>query len=114
TQAPATYDIVVTPFFLDCFHRAELKEHLSRWLAALRVGGILYHVDFQLPQSGWQRARAIPLLWTMHLFFGWQTGLTNRRLVELSPLIEECGLRKVTERSEGYGMITTQLWRREM
>ena len=59
------YDVVVTPFFLDCFSLAELHQHLPQWLAALRVGGRLLHVDFIIPQSPWQRLRAKLLLWSL-------------------------------------------------
>ncbi len=110
--AVGAYDVVVTPFFLDCFSLAELKQHLPHWLAALRVGGTLLYVDFIVPQSPWQRPRAKVLLSAMHLFFRWQTGLVNRQLVNIQPLIEQCGLRMESERISGRGMITAQLWRR--
>lgn len=106
------YDIVVTPFFLDCFSLAELNEHLPHWLAALPVGGVLLHVDFIVPQSPWQRPRAKLLLWAMHHYFRWQTGLANRNLVDTRPVIDQCGLRMESERISGGGMITAQLWRR--
>ena len=105
------YDVVVSPFFLDCFSLAELKLYLPHWLAALRVGGVLLHVDFIVPQSRWQRPRAKLLLWAMHLFFRWQTGLVNRQLVDTWPLIAQCGLRMEHEQISGGGMITAQLWR---
>lgn len=106
------YDVVVTPFFLDCFSLSELKLHLPHWLAALRVGGVLLHVDFIVPQSPWQRPRAKLLLWAMHLFFRWQTGLANRQLTDTKPLFEQCGLQLESEQISGGGMITAQLWRR--
>ncbi|MEO8269099.1 MAG: class I SAM-dependent methyltransferase [Aureliella sp.] len=106
------YDIVVTPYFLDCFSLLELKQYLPQWLAALRVGGTLLQVDFIVPQSPWQRPRAKLLLWSMHVFFRWQTGLVNRKLVDTRPLIEQCGLRMESERVSRGGMITAQLWSR--
>ncbi|MCA9158551.1 MAG: class I SAM-dependent methyltransferase [Planctomycetales bacterium] len=105
------YDVVVTPFFLDCFSLAELESHLPRWMEALRVGGTLLYVDFLVPQSPWQRPRAKLLLWAMHLYFRWQTGLANRQLVDTRPLIEQCGMRMEREQIGGGGMLTAQLWR---
>ena len=107
---PGAYDVVVTPFFLDCFTAAELEINLPHWLSALRQGGLLYHVDFIVPRLARQRPRAAVLLWSMHMFFSWQTGLVNRRLVALQPLLEHCGMRKVAERVGGQGMLATQLW----
>ncbi len=108
----SVYDLVVTPFFLDCFCTAELDAHLPRWLGALRDDGSLYQVDFVIPAATWQRPRARLLLWAMHLFFRWQTGLTNRHIVNFQPLLEQCGLRKVAEQVGGGGMIATQIWRK--
>src|SRR5690606_1656079 len=71
--AAGAYDVMITPFFLDCFTSAELDGYLPRWLSGLRPGGILYHVDFILPEPVWQRRRARILLWAMHVFFRWQT-----------------------------------------
>lgn len=107
---PGAYDVVVTPFFLDCFTATELEINLPHWLSALRPGGLLYHVDFIVPRRGRQQLRAAVLLWAMHVFFRWQTGLVNRRLVAIQPLLEHCGMRKVAERVGGHGMLAAQLW----
>ncbi|MCM2371739.1 class I SAM-dependent methyltransferase [Aporhodopirellula aestuarii] len=124
----SAYDIVVMPFFVDCFSRGELIENLPCWLSALRVGGTLYHVDFVSPesdptsetrrlepnraQSRWQRQRANVLLWAMHTFFRWQTGLLNRHLVEVEDLYRRCGLQRKMTRVSGGGMITSEIWQR--
>lgn len=111
-EPPAgVYDVMITPFFLDCFTGEELDGCLARWLSGLRPGGILYHVDFIVPEPVWQRRRARSLLWAMHVFFRWQTGLENRKLVDTETAIARCGLHKQAERRSGGGMITTQIWR---
>lgn len=111
TPEENAYDVVVTPFFLDCFSQSELAQHLPIWLSALREDGTLLHVDFIVPQSPWQRPRAHLLLWAMHTFFRWQTGLANRQLVDSQKAIERCGLRKTAEHISSQGMIAAQLWR---
>lgn len=73
---------------------------------------MLYYVDFIYPQSQWQRPRAQFLLSAMHAFFRWQTGLTQRVLVDAQPLFEWQGMRQVSEQIGGMGMITTQLWQK--
>ncbi|TWT74231.1 hypothetical protein CA85_11180 [Allorhodopirellula solitaria] len=105
------FDVIVTPFFLDCFTAAELDVLVPRWLRGLRPGGRWYHVDFIMPESGWKRRRACSWSWAMHVFFRWQTGLENQRLVDTEAAIERCGLAKEAERISGGGMIATQIWR---
>lgn len=107
---PGIYDVLLTPFFLDCFSRLELETHLPNWLTALRPGGVLYHIDFVLPAGGWQRPAGWLLITLMHLFFRWQTGLQNRRLVDPQPLFEQHGFRKVAERFGVHGLVVSQLW----
>ena len=111
TPQKQAYDIIVTPFFLDCFGEAELDVLLPQWLSGLRPGGTLYHVDFIVPRQAWQRVRAQALLWTMHVFFRWQTGLENPSLVDTESAIERCGLRKAAEHISGSGMLASQIWR---
>ncbi|EMI54997.1 Methyltransferase type 12 [Rhodopirellula sallentina SM41] len=110
TPPRGVYDVLVLPFFLDCFRRDELERKLPDWIAGLREGGVVYYVDFCLPEKGWQRWRARLLLWTMHQFFRLQTGLQNRRLAEVRDLFAESGLRLSKEHISGGGMITTELW----
>ena len=93
TPPRGVYDVLVLPFFLDCFRRDELERKLPDWIAGLREGGVVYYVDFCLPEKGWQQCRAKLLLWTMHQFFRLQPGLENRRLVEVTDLFVEAGLR---------------------
>lgn len=111
TPEAKAYDAIVTPFFLDCFSHAELAERLPIWLSGLCSDGAYLHVDFISPRSVWQRPRARALLWAMHVFFRWQTGLTNRRLVDSQSIIKQCGLCKATEHISGRGMIAAQIWR---
>ncbi len=111
TPEENAYDVVVTPFFLDCFSQSELAQQLPIWLSGLRKDGTLLHIDFISPQLAWQRPRAHLLLWAMHTFFRWQTGLANRQLVDSQKAIERCGLRKTAERISSQGMIAAQLWR---
>lgn len=115
------YDVIVTPFFLDCFSDETLDVCLPQWLRGLRSGGALYHVDFtednfahvecSILNTVWRRSRACSLLWAMHVFFRWQTGLENRRLVDIEAAISRCGLQKEADQIGCGGMTTTQIWR---
>ncbi len=106
------FDVVVTPFFLDCFSPAELSEHLPLWLTGLRDDGVYLYVDFTYPRAPWQRPRARLLLWAMHLFFARQTGLGNSQLVDCQPLLQRNAMRLAAERISSHGMLVAQTWRR--
>ncbi|PAY19448.1 hypothetical protein CKO51_11340 [Rhodopirellula sp. SM50] len=81
------FDLVVAAFFLDCFTEDELAACLPRFLASLRDDGTFYFVDFVWPSSTWRRRQATAYQWLMHRFFRWQTGLPNRRLVDLNAVL---------------------------
>ncbi|WP_372897712.1 class I SAM-dependent methyltransferase [Stieleria sp.] len=81
------FDLVVAAFFLDCFSEDELAENVPRFLAGLRDDGTFYFVDFVWPSSTWRRRQATAYQWLMHRFFRWQTGLPNRRLVDLDSVL---------------------------
>ncbi|MCS7465234.1 methyltransferase domain-containing protein [Stieleria sp. ICT_E10.1] len=86
------FDLVVAAYFLDCFTEEELAGCLPRFLAGLRDEGIFYFVDFVWPPPGWRRRQATVYQWLMHRFFRWQTGLPNRRLVDLNAVLAKQSL----------------------
>ncbi|MCD0462248.1 class I SAM-dependent methyltransferase [Roseiconus lacunae] len=83
---PGQFDLLVCSFFLDCFSESELARAFPQWLSALRPDGLLYFVDFRIPESGWRRLRGRCLSWLMHRFFRHSTGLKNRALPDFESL----------------------------
>jgi ubiquinone/menaquinone biosynthesis C-methylase UbiE len=105
------YDLLVTAFFLDCFGQQELPGLLRHWLSGVRAGGFLYFVDFCLPRSGWRRYRAASYLAVMHGFFRWQTGLSNRHLVDLDGILREQSVSLVKSIGHNHDLIVSRLYR---
>ena len=106
------YDLVVTPFFLDCF----APEPLARVVASLAAvagpeAGWLV-CDFRLPESGPARWRAMAVLALAHGFFRWTTGISARRLTDPAPLLRGCGFSLEAERRSDWGLLSAALWRR--
>lgn len=106
------FDVIVTPFFLDCFSNAELRVAMPLWVAGLQRDGVWYHVDFVLPDRGWRRVRARFLSRAMHVFFGVMTGLRNRELVDLHPLFVDLGFERTQNILSPDGMIASSIYRR--
>jgi ubiquinone/menaquinone biosynthesis C-methylase UbiE len=105
------YDLLVTAFFLDCFSSQELPCLLDQWLRGVRAGGLLYFVDFTQPRSGWRRYRAVLYLAIMHRFFRWQTGLPNRRLVDLDAVLNEQPVSLIKSTRHNHELIVSRLYR---
>ena len=116
TTAPlpkATYDLVVMAFFLDCFSQRELQGFLPRVLDSLSPEGCVYYVDFVSPPQGIRGWWSHVMLGAMHLFFKWQTGLANRRLVNVSTIFHEQGWRWSHQQNHRGDWLTTRIYVRE-
>ena len=69
-----TFDVVICPFFLDCFNRSNLRLAVSKCKEILKDDGIFIVCDFQATHSNKL------LLIIMHLFFRLFTNLESSRL----------------------------------
>ncbi len=106
-----SYDLLVTAFFLDCFGEQELARLVPQWLAGVRPGGLFYFVDFTQPKSGWQRQRAEIYLTILHWFFRWQTGLSNRRLVNFDAILAGQRIALVASQTRNRELMSSRLYR---
>ena len=107
-----TYDLIVTHFFLDCFAGAELCEVVEKLAAAATDNASWLLADFRLPSPGWRRFYASLWIRAMYLFFRLTSGLQTRRLDDPSPLLRESGFECVRQQQSRFGMIKSELWRR--
>ncbi|MCO8121922.1 class I SAM-dependent methyltransferase [Stieleria sp. TO1_6] len=108
---PGAFDLLVAPFFLDCFAESELQRLLPQWLAGLRDGGLFYFVDFTRPdRPKWRRAQADMYLAMMHQFFRWQTDLPNRELVKWDRLLDRQPLRMISTAKGLHPMLVSRLY----
>ncbi|WP_404304753.1 class I SAM-dependent methyltransferase [Neorhodopirellula lusitana] len=104
------FDVIVMPFFLDCFDATELERALPQWIDGLKRDGTLYYVDFVIPADGWKRRRAQILSAAMHFFFRITTGLKNRKLIDMVPNLQRNGLQQVASTLHSHDMIATSLF----
>ncbi|WP_370088900.1 class I SAM-dependent methyltransferase [Ekhidna sp.] len=68
------YDIIICPFFLDCFGERNLRSVLVKCKGMLKVNGSLFVTDFHP-----ERAKRT-LLMIMHWFFKATSGLDSKKL----------------------------------
>lgn len=110
--APETIDVMVMPFFLDCFDEPTLRQHLPVWLNMVKPGGLVLHVDFATPDLWWHRVAFAPLSMAMHLFFQWTTGLSHRGLIDVAPMFREQGWTIASQRKPSGPFLVSTLWTR--
>lgn len=108
------FDLVTTPFFLDCFTEAQLSaliphisEHCSdhaEWLL----------MDFQIPSTGgWRKVRARWIHSLMYFFFRQVTGIAAPRWIDPDPFMKSAGFRLQSRIEFNFGLIRSDLWKRK-
>lgn len=109
---PATYDLIVTNFFLDCFPATELAPLIGRLARCLVPGGHWLVGDFALPPGRVRRAFARIALAGMYAFFVVGTGIPAVRLADPTPLLLTEGLRIERESRLFGGFLVSRFWRK--
>ena len=110
---PPDADLVVTHFFLDCLTQAEVHE-LAEHIAAHAQPDTLWLLsDFQVPQSG--AARPLARLYIRGLYFAFRllTGLLVQSLPDPQAALAHAGFKRIARNEWLFGMIYTELWKRE-
>jgi len=71
----AQFDVVITPFVLDCIPDGELQETVKKLFGLLRHEGHWLHVDFRIPENGRNRRRGKRLAKILYFYFNWHCKL---------------------------------------
>ena len=104
------FDLVVTHFFLDCLSTAEV-ESLARNIRGKLAPGARWGVsEFAVPENGYGRWFARPLVWALYLAFGLLTGLRIRRLPRYRGALARAGFRLTRERRWLKGLLVSEIW----
>lgn len=107
------YDLIVTHFFLDCFADGELRPLIAR-LSVLTAPGARWVVsEFRQPTNGLAAWHARMWVAGLYAFFRIMTGLRVRRLPDHAAALAAGGFRLDHEETARFGLLTSQLWRRE-
>lgn len=110
---PISYDLIVTHFFLDCFTDAALRPLVTR-LAAFAAPGARWIVsEFNQPARGLAAWHARAWITGLYAFFRVAAGLRVRRLPDHAAALGAVGFRLERETLARFGLLTSQLWRRE-
>jgi hypothetical protein len=109
---PASFDAVVTQFFLDCFTPEEAAALVDSIGRAVRSNGTWLFTDFAIPDRGLARRAAPVVTGALYMFFRWTTGLSARELPPVEDDIVRNGFARADAASFAGGMLRSVLFRR--
>ena len=108
----ATFDLIVTHFFLDCFSEEELELMVPAYAGAAQEDCRWIVSEFRQPEKGFHAWRARLWIGGLYWLFGKTTGLRTRRLPNYAPLLERHGFRRTRAVIKEMGLLTSELWER--
>jgi cyclopropane fatty-acyl-phospholipid synthase-like methyltransferase len=108
----APFDLVVTHFFLDCFHEGELTPWLSQVNAAVAENALWVLSEFAIPKRNPARLAGMLIVRGLYLIFGLLTGLRTRRLPEHERIMQSAGWVLEDRRELLLGILVSETWRR--
>ena len=106
----ATYDLIVTHFFLDCFRPEQLEPLLAKLAKAAKPQAAWLLADFQVPAKGLQQHRARIILGMMYLFFSVVTRLPARELTSPDDLLVGNGFALRERRVSEWALLRSDRW----
>ena len=112
--APASYDLIVTHFFLDCFGPEELRHLISQLASAATPSANWLLSDFSIPQSGFPRLRALAIHRLMYAFFRVTANLSARSLNPPEEFLRSHAFNLQHRSCTNLGLLHSDLWSRRV
>lgn len=112
-DAPPNTDLIATHFLLDCFPQPEVDALIARLVSQLPPGALWLVSDFALPGNALLRPIAHLYIAALYASFRMLTGLRVRHLPVPQSAFRSAGLRLIARKSFLFGLLYTELWRRE-
>jgi SAM-dependent methyltransferase len=109
-DSEASYDLIVTNFFLDCLTPTELNTLITRIAPTLTPGALWLISDFRIP-DGLMRLPARALVRSLYFAFRLLTGLRTTHLPDHATPLTQAGLTRIAQQHSLAGLLTTELWR---
>lgn len=106
----ASFDLIVTHFFLDCFTEAQISTLIPRLAEAADRHASWLLADFQVPQGLWRGLRSKSILAMLYLFFGMVTRVPARKLVIPDPFLQAAGWRLQKRVEYEWGLLKSDWW----
>ena len=105
----ATYDLIVTHFFLDCLTQPEVDSLALALAPCLQPGALWVVSDFRIP-PGAMRWPARALVRSLYFAFRILTGLRTTHLPDHAAALTGARFKRKARKLSLMGMLTTELW----
>jgi ubiquinone/menaquinone biosynthesis C-methylase UbiE len=105
----ATYDLIVTHFFLDCLTQPELNSLVTRIAKNMQPGALWLLSDFHIP-TNLANLPAKLLVRSLYLAFRILTNLRTNALPNHATPLRQADLIRVSQHRRVAGILTTELW----
>jgi hypothetical protein len=102
----------VTHFFLDCLTVDEVRSLADKLPGALSPAGLWVISEFAIPEGGFGRWVARPLVWLLYRAFALLTGLAVRRLPDHAAALRAAGFTICKRRCFLRGLLVAEIWAR--
>lgn len=106
----ASYDLLATHFFLDCFQRDQLEGIIAKLSGAASAGAVWLLADFTIPTDPFPRWHALTWLCAMYTFFRAVTGITANRIVDPTSFLAANRFVRTKEKSFRWRMIKSEAY----
>lgn len=107
-----SYEVIITPFFLDLFSEKDLPGVFQKLNASLDPEGYWYLIDFQVPKQR-NKLFAKALIWLMYRFFRLFTGMSGTQLIDPTPYFQKHQFDLRHEKLFYGKMVKSQMWEKK-
>ena len=108
--ASEKYNVILTPFFLDCFSQLSLQPVFKKLDDSLKPGGLWINIDFYLSQKSKYRHKILTKL--MYLFFRFFSSIEAGKLPSVTPFFSNYIIYKTNMYFNNF--ITVQVFKKSM
>jgi ubiquinone/menaquinone biosynthesis C-methylase UbiE len=108
-----SFDLIITPYILDCFTTPELDVIFPLLSGLLKDGGQWLFCDFHIPQKGVSRIFSSAAVRMLYVFFRLTCGIRVKKLPEFDKYFEVCKFRISREKYFLGGLLTGRVYVRQ-
>ena len=107
------YDLIVTLFFFDNFDEPTVRQIVPVLECAAKSSAHWLLSDFQIPASGWRRARAQIWLYILYAFFRCVASIPARSVPSTEAILTATNFKPIARETCCAEMLYSTLYQRE-